>query len=260
MAANETTPSDVCDNDLRTRAVILTRMTLEECLSQIRVNRSPFYVYGLCSDSETPFYVGKGTGTRVAMHESESSYTNYDLAKHREIRALWSQGKAVTYKLFGTFDDEHEAFAHERQLIRAFGRRDKGTGVLTNLSDGGEGKTREYGPEQWVVDAIGIVTAKEVEAPLADDLLAPRFRNDERIRQHDYARTIVAEEIAAPTGPEMQLLAFLQYGGLTVQVFYSGSPDLDGDVRVAREQHKWFGGSVERWNLGSSFAFSTANV
>ena len=37
------------------------------------------------------------------------------------------------------FDNEADAFKHEIYMIAVFGRKDKGTGILINLTDGGEG-------------------------------------------------------------------------------------------------------------------------
>jgi hypothetical protein len=77
-----------------------------------------FYTYCWLRESGTPYYVGKG----------------------KEDRA-WRKGSPDSSRvlLLKTHLSEEEAFRHETYMIYVFGRKDLGTGILRNLTNGGEG-------------------------------------------------------------------------------------------------------------------------
>jgi hypothetical protein len=76
-----------------------------------------FYTYMWLREDGSPYYVGKGTGQRA--------YRKGCPPKERIVVLSWS--------------DEAMAFAYEIYLIDFWGRQDLGTGILHNLTDGGEG-------------------------------------------------------------------------------------------------------------------------
>lgn len=106
--------------------------------SRLRGNK-PYYVYVLHRPDRTPFYVGKGVGSRVLNHEAEARNTTRRSHKLGVIRSIHRSGKLVVYRLDSFFDLESEALDRERFLISAIGRHDLGSGPLTNQTDGGEG-------------------------------------------------------------------------------------------------------------------------
>jgi hypothetical protein len=90
-----------------------------------------FYVYAYLrsEDSDTakagtPYYIGKGTGKRAYKKHRKSNITPKDKSNIVIIKDLLS---------------ESDAFELEKQLIQQYGRKDIGTGILSNLTDGGEG-------------------------------------------------------------------------------------------------------------------------
>ena len=87
-----------------------------------------FYTYAYLRKDKTPYYIGKGCGYRA--------WTNHGkpIEKPPSERILILK-KDLT---------EEEAFSHEIYMISIFGRKDKGTGILRNKSDGG-GKSRAGG-------------------------------------------------------------------------------------------------------------------
>jgi hypothetical protein len=92
-----------------------------------------FYVYVLARPNGSPFYVGKGTGTRIYDHDNEAR-CGHQCYKCNVIRKIWRNGGQIHRYTVFTTNDEQEAFDYERELISLYGRK-----TLTNLTDGGEG-------------------------------------------------------------------------------------------------------------------------
>ena len=82
-----------------------------------------YYVYQYLREDLTPYYIGKGKNKRAwGKHLNNKTPTNKDLIQ------------IVAHNL-----SEHEAFLLEAKLIAHYGRKNNGTGILRNLTDGGEG-------------------------------------------------------------------------------------------------------------------------
>ncbi len=89
-------------------------------------NNTPqgFYVYAYLDDNNLPYYIGKGTAKRawrknIKETQPPCSDKNIIILEHNL--------------------SELGAFAIERRMIRWYGRKDNSTGILLNLTDGGEG-------------------------------------------------------------------------------------------------------------------------
>jgi hypothetical protein len=85
---------------------------------------SYYYTYAyLRKGDRTPYYIGKGRGKRA-----------YDSS--HSVKVPDDKDRIIFLKQNLT---EEEAFNHEKYMIAVFGRKDLGTGILRNMTDGGEG-------------------------------------------------------------------------------------------------------------------------
>jgi len=82
-----------------------------------------FYTYAYLREDKTPYYIGKGSNGRA-----------YNINRH--IPRPKDKSRIIFLKQNLT---EEEAFKHEKYMIAILGRKDLGTGILRNLTDGGEG-------------------------------------------------------------------------------------------------------------------------
>lgn len=74
-------------------------------------------------EDKTPYYIGKGRGNRI-------------YSKQRVVKPPKDKSLILFLKKGLT---EAEAFKHEVYMIFVLGRKDLGTGILRNLTNGGEG-------------------------------------------------------------------------------------------------------------------------
>jgi hypothetical protein len=117
-------------------------MNLQEAKKLIKQHPGQFYTYLLKRPDGRPFYVGKGNckSYRIEDHGIEAlSFETYNTYKCNIIRKIWENGGQIDYEIALFTDSEKLAFDKEIELISFYGRRDKGTGILANMTDGGEG-------------------------------------------------------------------------------------------------------------------------
>jgi len=79
-----------------------------------------FYTYAYLREDRTPYYIGKGEARRAYSKHHRVSVPPLD-------RILFLKKNLL----------EEDALKHEEYMIKVFGRKDNGTGILANLTDGG---------------------------------------------------------------------------------------------------------------------------
>lgn len=82
-----------------------------------------YYTYAYLREDGTPYYIGKGKDNRA--------FKEHLVKVPPKDRILFLK----------TGLTEEEAFRHEIYMIAVLGRKDIGTGILWNFTDGGEGTT-----------------------------------------------------------------------------------------------------------------------
>ena len=84
-----------------------------------------FYTYAYLRINGTPYYVGKGEKSRVYNKNHNNVYVP------PKERIIFLKKNLL----------EEEAFKHEIYMISVFGRKDLGTGILHNRTNGGDGSS-----------------------------------------------------------------------------------------------------------------------
>lgn len=80
-----------------------------------------YYTYAYLREDGTPYYIGRGKEGRA--------YATHKIPRPPKERILFLK-QELTYS---------ESVDHEKYMIFVLGRKDLGTGILRNLTDGGEG-------------------------------------------------------------------------------------------------------------------------
>lgn len=88
------------------------------------VNPYRFYTYAYLREDRTPYYIGKGCGNRAHKKHQKGISVPKDKSRILILK------KNLT---------EENSFKHEEYMISVFGRKDLGTGILHNRTNGGEG-------------------------------------------------------------------------------------------------------------------------
>lgn len=98
------------------------------------------YIYRNPLKENQPFYVGKGRGSRHKHHLTKKCARSYNLHKTRTIDVILKQtGSVPPIEIYRENLTNAQACEVEKNLILLFGRVDLATGVLTNMTDGGDG-------------------------------------------------------------------------------------------------------------------------
>ena len=96
-----------------------------------------FYVYAYLREDETPYYIGKGKERRAWEQHRVNGKGVHTPKDYKRIVLLHEDLS------------EADAFNLEIELIAKHGRKDLGTGILENRTNGGEGSTGTSPEINW---------------------------------------------------------------------------------------------------------------
>ena len=126
---------------VRTSEIFLIEANFLSKLDMVDETRRNFYVYGyLRARDGTPYYIGKGTGRRA-------------LVAHGRIKVPKDKSRVI---FFSENLTEQEAFSLEIKPIAEWGRVVNGSGILLNITDGGEGFS---GIKPWNLGTKGLYSS-----------------------------------------------------------------------------------------------------
>lgn len=110
------------------------------------------FTYGNITFDHKPFYIGKGKGKRINEH-IRTAQMNRDKNKLKvnKILSIQKSGlEPIKLKIYENLE-EQDALNKEMDLIKIIGRKDLKTGILLNLTNGGENnwcKFKDLGIEE----------------------------------------------------------------------------------------------------------------
>jgi len=103
------------------------------------MTQNEYYVYIYLREDGTPYYVGKGKNKRAYQ-------------KHQFVPVPKTDDRII---FVHTNLSENDALEKESELILQYGRKNNDTGILRNLTDGGEGTSGyKFTPEQRIASSI----------------------------------------------------------------------------------------------------------
>jgi hypothetical protein len=120
-----------------------------------------YYTYAYLRKDRTPYYVGKGEKDRI-----------YKKGKG-EVKPPKDKSRIIFLKQNLT---EEEAFKHEIYMIAVFGRKDLGTGILRNKTDGGEGASGVVRSDEYKNKLSKKAKERYKNNPHTNPMFDPKFK------------------------------------------------------------------------------------
>ena len=154
------------------------------------------YIYRNPLKGNEPFYVGKGKGRRAYSHLLDAKNPDTPQShKINTIRKILASGLSPEIMFVDENLSESDAFELEVFLIKEVGRRDCGTGTLTNQTDGGEGSSGFLHTEESRRKISEALLGKEKsESARASLKLWHQLNPDKNPSKHpDYAEKVSGE-------------------------------------------------------------------
>ena len=105
-----------------------------------------YYTYAYLREDGTPYYIGKGKGNRCYKRDGRTILPPKD-----KTRIIFLKQNLT----------EEEAFRHEIYMIDVLGRKNLGTGMLWNLTNGGEGTSGLIQTDERKINHSKLLTGRK---------------------------------------------------------------------------------------------------
>jgi hypothetical protein len=132
-----------------------------------------YYTYAYLREDKTPYYIGKGSKNRAYQSHKRGSL---DIRPNNPKNII----------ILKYFKDEIHAFNHEIYMISLFGRKDLGTGILINMTNGGDHPPNHLGRKRSLETKRKLSESRK-NKPLSYDVWNKgKKMNDEYRKKCDY--------------------------------------------------------------------------
>jgi hypothetical protein len=140
-----------------------------------------YYTYAYLREDGTPYYIGKGSGNRAYAK------TGRPCGFPRDKSRILILKRNLT---------EKEAFSHEKYMIFVLGRKDIGTGILHNRTEGGEGaggrivgqKVRQKISQKQIGKRMSLISRRRMSISQKGNQNACGTRTEEQRRNNSNAQ------------------------------------------------------------------------
>jgi len=174
------------------------------------MSKNNYYVYAYLREDGTPYYIGKGKGRR---------------AYNKHINIKVPPKERITYLEKNL--NEEQSFEKEKEYILKYGRKDNQTGILRNLSNGGEGQSGYRHREE---------DRKKISSTLLDS-----YRNGHRVISNEH------KDIISKTHRNKSIS---EYTRQVLREINTGKKHTEETIAKIRENSPYYQGESFTWMKG----------